>query len=165
MQRHHFAKRGPYTQSYGFSSSDVWMWELDHKEGWASQDWCFQTVVVEKTFESPLDCKEIKYHRGNQPWIFVGKTDAEAEAPILWPPDVKKLIHWKRPWCLERLKAKGEGVDRGWDSRMVSQTQWTGVWASSGSWRWTGKPGMLQSLGLQRVRHNWATELNLLMFY
>ena len=83
-------------QSYGFSGSHVWMWELDHKEGLALKNWCFQTVVLDKTLESPLDCKEIKpvHPKGNQFWIFTGRTDAEAEAPILWPPDAKS-----RPWC------------------------------------------------------------------
>ena len=86
-QRHHSADQGPYTQSYGFPSSHVWMWELDHKEGWAPKNWCFQTVVLEKTLESPLNSKEIKpvNPKGNQPWIFIGRPDAEAEAPILWP--------------------------------------------------------------------------------
>ena len=93
------------SQSYGFSSSHVWMWELYHKESWAPKNWCFWTVVLEKTLESPLDCKEIKpvNLKGNQFWIFIGRTDAEAEAPILWPPE--ELTHWKRPQCLERLKA------------------------------------------------------------
>ena len=90
-QRHYFADKGSSSQNYGFSNSHVWMWELDHKESWASKNWCFSTVVLEKTLESPLDCKEIKsvHPKGNQSWIFIGKTDAEAEATILWPPDVK----------------------------------------------------------------------------
>ena len=89
-----FADKGPYRQSYGFSSSHVWMWELDYKESWALKNWCFQTVVLEKTLESPLHCKEIKpvNPKGNQPWIFIGKTDAEAEAPILWSPDTKSWL-------------------------------------------------------------------------
>ena len=88
-QRHHFANKGPDSWSYGFSSSHVWMWELSHKEGWAPKNWCFWTVVLEKTLESPMDSKEIKpvNPKGNQPWIFIGRTDAEAEVPILWPPD------------------------------------------------------------------------------
>jgi len=93
-QTHHFADKGLYSQSYGFPSGHVWTWELDHKEGWALKNWCFWTVVLEKTFESPLDCKEIKpvKIKGNQPWIFIGKTDAEVEAPILWPPDAKSWL-------------------------------------------------------------------------
>ena len=99
QQRHYFTNKGPSNQSYGFSSSHVWMWELDHKEGWTSKNWCFQTVVLEKTLESPLDCKEIKpvNPKGNQSWIFAGKTDAEAEAPIFWPPDVKNWLLRKDP--------------------------------------------------------------------
>ena len=93
-ERHHFADKGPYSQSYGFFSSQLQMWELDHKEGWALKNWCFPTVLLEKTFESPFDCKGIKpvNPKGNQPWIFIERTDAEAEAPILWSPDVKSQL-------------------------------------------------------------------------
>ena len=96
--RHHFADKSPYSQSYVFSSSQVWMWQLDHKEGWALKIW-FQIVVLEKTLESPLDFKEIKpvNPKGNQSWIFVGRTNAEAETPILWPPDVKNWLTGKDP--------------------------------------------------------------------
>ena len=84
-QRHHFANKSPYSQSYGFSSSHVWMWELNHKESWALKNWCFKTMVPQKTLESPLDSKEIKSvnPKGNQPWRFIGETDAEAETPVL----------------------------------------------------------------------------------
>ena len=97
--RHYFAKKGPSSQSYGFSTSHVWIWELDHKESWVLKNWCFWTVVVEKTLESPLDFKEIKpvHPKGNQSWIFIGRTDAEAETPILWPPDGKKWLIGKDP--------------------------------------------------------------------
>ena len=161
-QRHYFANKGPSSQSYGFSSSHVWMWKLDHKESWALKNWCFWTVVLEKTLESPLDCKEMKpvNPKGNQSWIFIGRTDAKAEAPILLATLWEELTHWKRPWCWERLKAGGEGVDSGWDGWMASLTQCTWVWASSGSWWWTGNPGMVQSMGSQGVRHNQETELN-----
>ena len=93
-KRHHFDNKCPSSQSYGFSSSHVWIWVLDHKEGWASENSCFQIVVLEKTLESPLDSKEIKpvNPKGNQSWIFTGRTVTEAEAPILWPPDVKSLF-------------------------------------------------------------------------
>ena len=115
-QRHYFANKGPSSQSYGFSSSHVWMWQLDYKESWELKNWCFWTVVLEKTLESPLDCKKIQpvHLKGNQSWIFIGRTDAEAETPTFatW---CKELTHWKRPWCWERLKAGGEGDDRGWD--------------------------------------------------
>ena len=93
-QRHHFANKGLSSQGYGFSSGHVWMWELDYKEGWALKNWCFWTVVLEKTLESSLDCTEIQpvHPKGNQSWIFIGRTDAEAETPILWPPDVKNWL-------------------------------------------------------------------------
>ena len=138
------------------------MWELDHKEGWVSKNWCFWTVVLEGTLLSPLDSKEIKAvnSKGNQPWIFIGRTDAEAEAPILWPPDVKSQTHGKRPWCWERYIAVGKGDNRGWDSRMASSIQWTWVWANSRRYWKTGKPGVLQSTGSQRVGHDLGTEHN-----
>ena len=125
------------------------------KEGWVPKNWCFWIVVLEKTLESPLDSKKIKlvYSRGNQPWI--GRTDAEAEAPILWPLDAKSWLIG--PWCQERLKA-GEGGNRAWDDWMASLTQCTWVWANSGR-LWTGNPGVLWSMGLQRVGHDW-TELS-----
>ena len=138
------------------------MWELDYKESWALKNWCFWTVVLEKTLESPLNCKEIQpvHPKGNQSWVFNGRTDAEAETPILWP-SCEELTHWKRPWCWERLKAGGEGDDRRWDGWMATSTQWTWVWVNSGSWWWTGRPGVLHSMGLQRVRQDWLnwTEL------
>ena len=98
-QRHYFAKKGPSSQSYGFSSSHVRMWELNYKESWAPKNWCFWTMVLEKTLEIPLNCKEIKpvNPKGNQFWIFIGRTDAEAEAPILGPPDAKSWFIWKDP--------------------------------------------------------------------
>ena len=98
-QRHYFTNKDPSSQSYGFSSSHVWMGELEHKKSWAPKNWCFWTVVLENSFESPLDCKEIQpaHPKGNQSWIFIGRTDAEAEAPILWPPDVKNWLTGKDP--------------------------------------------------------------------
>ena len=97
--RHHFINKGPYSQSYGFSSSHVWLWELDHKESWVLKNCCFWTVVLEKILESPLDYKDIQpvHPKGNQSWIFIGKTDVEAKTPILWPPDVKNWFIWKDP--------------------------------------------------------------------
>ena len=97
--------------------------------------------------------------KGNQSWMFIGRTDAEAETPILWPPDGKTWLIWKKPWCWERL-TEGEGIDRGRDGWMASPIQWTWVWVNSRSWWWTGRPGVLQPMGSQRVEHNWATELN-----
>ena len=98
-QRHYFANKGPSSQSYGFSSSHVWMWELDYKESWALKNWCFWTVVLEKILENPLDWKEIQpvHPKGNQSWIFIGRTDVETEAPILWPPVVKNWLIGKDP--------------------------------------------------------------------
>ena len=98
-QRHYFANKGPPSQGYGFSSNHVWMWELDYKGSLALKNWCFWTVVLEKTLESPLDCREIQpvHPTGNQSWIFIGKTDAEAETPILWPPDAKNWLIGKDP--------------------------------------------------------------------
>ena len=98
-QRHHFADKGPSSQSYGFSSSHVWMWQLDYKVDWEMKNWCFQFVVLEKTLDTPLDSKEIKAvnPKGNQVWIFIGRTDVEAETPTLWPLDVKNLLIWKDP--------------------------------------------------------------------
>ena len=140
------------------SSSHVWMWELDYKENWAPKNWCFWTVVLEKTLENPLDGKEIQLvnPKGNQSWIFTGRTDAET--PILWPLDATQ---WKRPWCWEKLKVGEEEDDSGWDGWMASPTWWTWVWVGSGSWWWTARPGVLQSMGLQRAGHDWATELSM----
>ena len=122
-QRHHFANKNLSFQSYDFSSSHVWMWELDHKESQALKNRRFWTVVLEKTFESPLDCKEIDpvNPKGNQPWIFIQRTDAKAKALILG----HLITHLKRPWCWERLRAGGEGDDRGWDGWLSSPTRWT----------------------------------------
>ena len=103
-QTHHFANKGPYSQRHGFSSSHVQMWELDHKEGWALKNWCLLIMVLEKTLESLLDCKEIKpvNPKGKQPWIFTEKTDAKAEVLTLWPPDAKSQLiggKKKKTWC------------------------------------------------------------------
>ena len=118
--------------------------------------------MLEKTLESPLDCKEIQpvHPKGDQPWVFFGRNDAKAETPVLWPPHVKKSWLIGRDWCWEGLGAGGKGDNRGWDGWMASPTRWTWVWVNSGSWWWTGRPGVLQFMGLQRVGHDWATELN-----
>ena len=111
--------KGPSSQSYGFSSSYVWRWELDYKASWASKNWCFWTVVLEKTLESPLDCKEIQpvNPKGNQPWIFIGNTDAEAETPILWPPDVKNWLIGKDP---------DAGKDWQWEEKGMTEDETVG---------------------------------------
>ena len=157
-QRHGFAYKGLYSQSYVFSSSHIQMWELDHKEGWAPKNWCFQTVVLEKTLESPLDSKEIKPFnlKGNQPWIFIGSTYDEAEAPILRHL-MRKANSLEKTLMLEKIESKRRGWQR-WDGWMASPTWLTRVWASSGSWWWIGKPGVLQSMGSQRAVHDLETE-------
>ena len=169
-QRHYFTDKDPYRfkwrvdQSYAFSSSHVWMWELYHKESWALKSWCFWTVVLEKTLESPLDCKELQpvNPKGNQSWIFIGRIDAVAETPILGPPDAKNWLIRKDPdagnyWRQEK------GMIRGWGGWMASLTEWILVWASSRSWWWTGKPGVLCAVhGVTKSRtwlSNW-TELS-----
>ena len=119
-QRQQFADKGRYNQGYGFSSSHIWMGELDHKEGWVPKNWCFWSVVLEKTLESPLNSKEIKpvHPKGNQPWIFIGRTDAEAKTPILWPPDTKNWLIGKDPDagedCRQEEKGTTEDVMVGW---------------------------------------------------
>ena len=140
--RHYFANKGPSSQRYVFSSGHVWMWELDYKESWALKNRCFWTVVMEKTLESPLDCKEIQpvHPKGDQSWIFTGRTDAEGETPVLWPLDTKNQLIGKSPWCWERLKAGGQGDDRGWASGGHHwldghEFEWA-PWVGSGSEAW-----------------------------
>ena len=129
-QRHYFADKVLSSQGYGFSRSHVWMWELDNKKCWAPENWCLWTVVLEKTLESPLYRKEMKpiNHKGNQPWIFIGRT--EAEAPILWPHGVKNWLIWKDPDAGKDWRQ--EEKDRGRDDWMASPTQWSWVSANSG---------------------------------
>ena len=154
-----FANKGPYSESYGFSSSHIWMWELEY-EGWVLRSWCFWAVVLEKTLESPLDGKEIKtvYPRGNQSWIFIGGTNAETEAPILWPPDVKRQLVRKVPdagkdWLQE---------EKGWQ-RIRQLDGITDSMDMSLSKLWVmvkDRPGVLQSMVSQRVGHNWVLNNN-----
>ena len=132
-QRHHFANKSPYSQSYGFSSSHVQIWDLDHKEGWTLKNWCFWTVVFEKNLESTLASKEIKWvnPKGNQPWIFIGRTNAQAEVPILWPLDEKSLLVEKTV-MLGKIEGGRRRRKRERDGWTVSPTQWTWVWVNSG---------------------------------
>ena len=161
-QRHYFANKGPSIQSCGFPSGHVWMWELDYQESWVLRNWCFWTVVLEKTLESPLDCKEIQpVHgcSGDQSWVFFGRTDAKAKTPVLWPPHAKSWLIGKdsdagRDWGQEE-KGTTENEMAGWHHGLD-----TWVWVNSGSWWWTGRPGVLWFTGSQRVGHDWATELN-----
>ena len=158
-QRYHIADKGPSNQSYGFSSSRVWMQELGYKESWAPKNWCFWTMVLDKTWESlglQGDPTSPSWRRSVlgvhwREWCWSWNSNTLAT----W---CEELTHLKRPWCWERLRAGGEGDDRGWDGWMAPPTQWTWVWVHPGSWWWTGRAGMLQFKGSQRVRHNRATE-------
>ena len=144
--RHHFFVQGLYGQSYGFSCSYVCMWELDYKEGWALKNWYFQTVMLEKTFESPLDNREIKpvNLKGSQLWTFIARTDGWSSNTLAtW---CKEPSYWKRSWCWERLRAGGEVSDRGWDYWMTL-IQCTCVWANSRRYWRTGKPGIYNPWG------------------
>ena len=124
MQRHYFAKKFLHNQCYSFFSSHVWMWELDYEEDWVPKNWCGWTVLLEKTLESPLDCKEIQpvHSKGDQSWVFIGRTDVEAETPILWPPNMKSWLIWKDPdaWKDWGQKEKGITEDEmvGWHHRL-----------------------------------------------
>ena len=155
-----FAKKCSSNQSYGFSSSHIQMWELDYKESWAPKNWCFWTVVLEKTLDSPLDSKEIQpvHGKGNQSWVFIGRTYAETETPILWPRDANWFI-WKDPDAGEDCRPEEKGttedemVDGITNSTDMSLSKLQGLMMDR-------EPGMLQFLGSQRVRHDWVTELN-----
>ena len=162
-QRHYFANKCPSSQGYGFSSSYIWMWELDYKESWVPKNWCFWTVVLEKTWESlglqvdstsPFLTKPVlNIHWKDWYWSW------NSNILVTW---CEELTDWKRPWCWERFKA-GEGDNRGWDGWMTSLTQWTWVWVNSRSWWWTGRPWHAEVHGVTkswtRLRDNW-TELN-----
>ena len=159
-QRHYIANKGLSSQNYGFSNSHVWMWGLDYKESWALKNWCFWTVVLEKTLESPLDCKEIQpiHPKGDQFWVFIGGTDVEAETPVLWPPDAKSWLIWKDP---------DAGKDWGQEEKWMTADEMVG-WHhghNGHGFGWTlgvgdGQGGVLWFMASQRVGHNWATELN-----
>ena len=150
-QRRYFVNKDPSSQGYGFSSGHVWMWELDYKESWVPNNWCFWTVVLEKTLESPLDCKEIQpvHPKGDSPEYSLEGLMLKLKLQYFW-----HLM--RRADSLEKTLMLG---------KIVSPTQWIWVWVNSGSWWWPGRPGMLQSMGSQRVRHNWATELNWIFIF
>ena len=155
---HYFADKGLSSQSYGFSGSHVWMWELVHKESWVP----YRTDA----FGVPWTAR-----RSNKSIIKEISPEYSLEGLMLklklqyFGHLMQMMTHWTRPWCWERLKAWWKGDNRGWDGWMASLTWWTGVWASSGSWWWTRKPVMLQSIGLQRIGHNWATEVNWMTYF
>ena len=160
-QRYYFANKSSSSRGFGFSSGYVWMWELDYKESWVPKNRCFWTVVLEKTLESPLDYREIQpvHPKGHQSWVFIGRTDVEAETPILWLPDAKRWLICKDPdagkdWRWEEKGTTEDEVVR-WHY-WLNGNEFVWIWSS---W-WTGRPGLLRFTGSQRIRHDWVTELN-----
>ena len=156
----YFADKGPSSQSYGFSSSHVWKWELDIKESWAPKNWCFWTVVLEKTLESPLDYKEIQpvHPKGDQSWVFIGRTDGEAETPILWPPDAKSWLTGKDP---------DAGKDWGQEEKGMTEDEVVGWhhWLNGHGFGWTpgvgdGQGGLACCGSWGRKESNTAERLN-----
>ena len=132
-----------------------------YQESWAPKNWCFWTVVLEKILESPLDCKEIQpvHPKGNESWKIIGRTDAEAELQYFGHV-MQRTDTFEKTLMLGKIEDGSRRGNRGWDGWMALLTRWTWVWVSSASWWWTGEPGVLQSMGSQRVRHDWETELN-----
>ena len=161
-QRHYFVNKGLSNQSYGFPKGHVWMWELDYKESWVLKNWCFWTVVLENTSFSlsrrsnQTILKEISPGCSSEGLML--KLKLRYFGHLMWRDD-----SFEKTVMLERSREGGKGDDRGWDGWMASQTQWTWVWVNSGRWWWTRRPGVLRFMGSQRVRHEWATELNLLV--
>ena len=161
MQRHYFASKSPSSQDYGFSSSHVWIWELDYKESWVPKHLCFRTVVLKKTLESPLDCKEIRpvHPKGDQPWVFIGRTDAEAETPTLWPPDAKNWLIGKEPDAGKVWRQEEKGMT---EDEMVGWHHWLNGYEFEQAQGVGDRQGGLvccSSWG-RRVGHDWVTELN-----
>ena len=160
-QRHYFANKGPSSQGYGFSSGHVWMWELDYKESWVPKNWCFWIVVLEKTLENPLDCKEIQpvQPKGNQSWIFIGRNDAEAETPKLWTPDMK---HWL---IGKQLDA---GKDWRWKEKGMTEDEMVGWYHRLNGHEFEKAPELAMDReawhaavhGVVKSQRNWVTELN-----
>ena len=160
---HYFANKDPSSQSYGFSSSHVWMRELDYKESWELNNWCYWTVVLERPLRVLWTVRSSNSPpKGNQSSIFIGRTDVEAETPILWPPDAKNWLIGKEPDAGWDWSEGREGDKRRWGGRMASLIWWMWVWVSTRSWWWTEKPGMLQSMEVSKTQtwlSDW-TELN-----
>ena len=148
-----------------FSSGHVWVLELDHKESWVPKNWCFWTVVLERFLKSPLDCKDIQpvYPKRSQSWIFIGRTDAEAEAPVLWPPDAKNWHIGEDPDAGKDWRPEEKGTTGRWEGWIASLTWWTWVWVNSGHWWWTERLGVLQSMGSQESdmteQLNWLSNM------
>ena len=160
-QRHYSANKGPSSQGYGFSSGHVWMWEWTVKKTECQRIDAFELWCWRRLLRVPCAAR-----RSNQSILKEISPECSLEGLIYsWNSNTlatwcEELTHWKRPWCCERLGAGGEGDDRGWDGWMASPTQWTWVWVNSKNWWWTGRPGVLRFMGLQRVGHDWVTELN-----
>ena len=155
-QRHYFANKGPSSQGYGFSNGHVWMWELDCEESWALKNWRFWTVVLEKTLESPLDCKEIQpvHSERDQSWVFIGRTDAAPETPILWLPHAKSWLIGKDPDAGRDWRQEEKGTT---EDEMAG---WTWVWVNSGSQWWIAWRSVIYRIAKS---HTWLskwTELN-----
>ena len=175
-QRHYFANKGPSSQGYGFSSGHVWMWKLDYKESWALKNGCFWTVMLEKTLESPLDCKEIQpvHPEGDQSWVFIGRTDVEAETPIIWPPDAESWLIWKDPdaWKDWGQEEKGTTEDEmvGWHHRLNGHVfGWTlGIGDGQGGLVCCGSWGHKESgttEGLKWTELNWTVSFTMMAAY
>ena len=164
MQRYSFANKSTSSQGYGFSSSHVWMWELDYKDRWVLKNWCFWTVVLEKTLESPLDCKKIQpvHSKGDQSWVFIGRTAAEAETPILWPPDVKSWLIGKAPDAGKDWRQEEKGTT---EDEMVGWHHWlNGLEFEEAPGVGDGRGGLeCCSPWGRSVGHDWATGLKWIM--
>ena len=162
-QRHYFDNKGPSSQGYGFSSGHVWMWDLDCEESWAQKNWCFWTVVLEKTLESPLDCKEIQpvHPQGDQSWCSLEELMLKLKLQYFGQL-MPRLDSLEKTLMLGRIEGRRKGDDRGWDGWVASLTWWTWVWVDSRSWWWTGRPGVLQFIRSQicQTRLSDWTELN-----
>ena len=155
-QRHYFVNKGPSNQGYSFPSGHAWMWELDYKESGAPKNWCFWTVALEKTLESPLDFNQSILKEISPGCSLVGLM---LKLKLQYFGHLRQRVDsFEKTLMLGNFEGRGEGDDRGWDGWMASPTQWPWVWMNSGSWWWTGRPGVLRFMGSQTVEQDWATE-------